>query len=90
MLKHIMITEDEWLLIHDLKKILTYFAEVTDYLGRNIDICQNLFKIILAIFIIEFNIVLAISGFRYFGYINYNSYNIVSAIIKKILSLIFR
>jgi len=28
-----MITEDEWLLIHDLKEILTYFAEAIDYLG---------------------------------------------------------
>ena len=30
-----MITEDEWLLIHDLKEILAYFAEATDYLGRS-------------------------------------------------------
>ena len=32
-LKDIMITEDEWLLIQDLKEILFYFAEATDYLG---------------------------------------------------------
>ncbi|CAB5382472.1 unnamed protein product [Rhizophagus irregularis] len=32
-LKNIMITEDEWLLIHDLKEILFYFAEATNYLG---------------------------------------------------------
>ena len=28
-----MIIENEWLLIHDLKEILFYFAEATDYLG---------------------------------------------------------
>lgn len=32
-LRNIMITEDEWLLIYDLKEMLFYFAEATDYLG---------------------------------------------------------
>ena len=30
-----MITKDEWLLVHNLKELLFYFAEATDYLGES-------------------------------------------------------
>ena len=30
-----MIIENKWLLIHDLKKILVYFAKAIDYLNEN-------------------------------------------------------
>ncbi len=61
-----MITENKWLLIHDLKEILTYFAKAIDYLGGskyciyssiNSTIAIIMMKICpLTNFIINFNI----------------------------------
>jgi len=46
-LKQIMITEDEWLLIHNLKEILFYFAEAIDYLGESKYYTYNVVVLIL-------------------------------------------
>jgi len=48
-----MITKDEWLLIHDLKELLFYFAEATDYLGRSKYCTYSSINLTIAVIIME-------------------------------------
>ena len=48
-----MITENEWLLVHDLKELLFYFIEATDYLGENKYYTYSSINFIITIIIIK-------------------------------------